>query len=419
MNRLQNKGFYLTWEDLMKKIVIALVIIMLASMVPAGLAFAEGEDVTDFRYALEYVYADGKMLIRCDAVNGYSPWTFNQEIVFSDWLSVGGWLANDEGNKKMQYTIDGGDTWNDCEKQKFSKRGDLLNAGVEFEAGHDTAGFGPGNNTIPASAITEDNVELTLRIVTLEGNYIEFATFSDVSVEEKGDDYVEEIAFLTFLDDLPDGYFELRQGDNQPCTATAELDAGVPIQLRGWAISNYGISKIVYTIDGGEYIDDATGPYVRRPDVLNAYPIYTAKQGNTKNVGIGSESNFMTLPKTGELEAGFYDVDVYAVTADGQQYYNIFKIVLVVDGGGELPTVAPTEVPTEVPTTEATEEPVVTEEPTKEPDKETNPTEAPEVTDAPKATEEPKDDGCGGTGISVFSLAAVPVALAFLKKKKD
>lgn len=397
----------------MKKITVFITVCMLAMSVFGGFVYAEGEDIIDFRFAIEYVYADGQLIIQCEAVNGSSPYTFFQEVVFSEWLSVGGWMANDEGIAKLQYTVDG-ENWFDTENPKFHKRADLKGAGIPYENGHDTAGFGVGTNLIPASAITEDNCILNIRAVTLEGNYVEFIQFEDVSVVDPGEAAPVELIYNTYLDDVTDGHKDNPQGVNSPTYATIETDSGKPVAIRGWAVSNYGISKVVYTIDGGDYIDDVPGPYVSREDVMNAYPVYTAQMGNTDHVGYGKPGNFLTLPKTAELTAGIYTVDVYGVSADGTKYFKICELAYVVDGGGDLiPAATPTEEPAE-----PTEAPVVIGEP--------------EVTDVPSVTEAPTPEapaatagnssktqtkGCGGIIMS-HSVAALALAAAVLIKKK-
>ena len=393
--------------SVMRKLALLVAVCILAMLIPFSFVSAEGEDITEFKFALEYVYADGRMIIQCENVNGSSPYTFYQQIEFSDWLSVGGWMANDEGIAKLQYSLDG-EEWFDTEKPKFSLRSDLAPAGIPYEEGHKTAGFGAGNNCIPASAITEDNCMINVRAVTLEGNFVEFFSFNDVTVVEPGEGTGPEVLYNTYLDDVTDGYIETPNGVCSPTSAIVETDSGKPISFRGWACSNYGISKIVYSIDNSELIDDVTGPYVKRQDVMNAYPVYTAEQGNTDHVGLGKPNNFITLPKTAELEAGFYSVDVYAVTADGTDQYYIASFTLVVDGGGSpkatnTPEVTPTEAPA------VTAEPEATE------------TTAPEETTAANtpepASNETAKKGCGGViGGSAVMLIAV-LAIASFKKK--
>ena len=391
----------------MKKLSLLIAVCMLILSLPFGSCFAEGVDIDEFRFAIEYVYADGRMIIQCDAVNGSSPYTFGQEIVFSEWLSVGGWMANDEGIAKLQYSVDE-ETWYDCEKTKLTKRSDLADAGIPYEDGHATAGFGAGTNLIPAYDIIEDNSFLAVRAVTLEGNFVEFIYFDDVSVVGPGEEGAEkELVYNTYLDNVTDGYISQPAGVNQPSLATIETESGKPVSVRGWAVSNYGISKVVYTIDDGETYD-CTDVYTKRPDVMNAYPVYTDEQGNTDHVGFGLERKYISLPKTGELPAGIYVVKLYALSADGSKQYNISVLELVIDGGGD-------DIISETPVEEATDLPAATPEQTDAP------TDVSSVTDAPESTADTSsglDKGCGGYSAVPAVMISAALPAVFLKRKK-
>ena len=407
----------------MKKIIAALIVLPVFLSFATLPATAAEEYVEEFRFAIEYVYTDGRMALQCQAVNGSSMFTFTQEFEFSEWISIGGWMANDEGIAGFQFSVDDGETWQDAEDPQFSSRKDLAAAGVEYESGHDTAGFGAGKNRIPASAITGDDSELLIRAVTLEGNYVGFVKFASVSAVEGSGETDNEIVYNTFIDDLDDAMIRIPSGTSAPAEAAVEIREGGVIALRGWTVSNVGISKVVYTVDGGDALE-VEGPYVKRPDVMGQYPIYTEEQGNTDRVGYGTVDQFMKLPAIKDLKVGFYDVLVLAVSADGNSTFPIIEIELEVygEGGASTPTAAPadaddpdssgepvktTDEPSGGPSQEATADPDNTQASPAAPDGKANETGAPG-----------KSGGCNAFSVSFAGPAALCAAWVLVRKKK-
>ena len=229
----------------MKKILILMIALTVALAAVPVLSFAEGEEIFEFRYAMEYVYADGRMVTRCDNVNGDTAYTFTDEIVFSEWLSLGGWMANEEGIKKLQFSVDGGETWQDTDNPNLFYRGDLAPAGIPYQNGHKTAGFGPGKNTIPASGITEDHCSVLVRALTLNDNYVIFWEFADVTVVASEEGVDDVVYYNTYIDDLTRGTIRNPRGVSEPAEAMVELKQGQTFSMRGWAASRVGISNVV------------------------------------------------------------------------------------------------------------------------------------------------------------------------------
>ena len=399
----------------MKKILILMIALAVALAAVPVISFAEGEEIFEFRYAMEYVYADGRMVTRCDNVNGDTAYTFTDEIVFSEWLSLGGWMANEEGIKKLQFSVDGGETWQDTDNPNLFYRGDLAPAGIPYQNGHKTAGFGPGKNTIPASGITEDHCSVLVRALTLNDNYVIFWEFADVTVVASEEGVDDVVYYNTYIDDLTRGTIRNPRGVSEPAEAMVELKQGQTFSMRGWAASSVGISNVVYQIDDGEFYD-VVGPFVSRPDVMDQYPIYTAEQGNTNHVGFGKPGDFVELQEVAKLGGGFYDVHIYGVSADGNKKYEIITIELYVEG-------EPT------PTPEVTEPPAATEppeEPTEEPDVE-EPTESPDdggsgddgSTEPSEPTEKPAGKKGCGSALGLGSIFAVTVLAALFIKRKE
>ncbi len=396
----------------MRKVLILTLALLIALAAMPVLSFAEGEEIDAFRFAMEYVYADGKLVKKLDAVNGDSMYTFGDEIYFSQWLSIGGWLANDDGIKMLQYSTDGGETWKDTENVNLFYRGDLEPAGIPYPGGHATAGFGPGKNTIPASGITEDHCEVLVRALTLNDNYVLFWSFADVTVVEPDEGAEDEVVFNTYIDGLTKGAIKKPQGVNEPAEGQVDLKQGNSFSLRGWAASNVGISNVVYQIDNGEYFD-AVGPFVARSDVMDQYPVYTAEQGNTDHVGFGTVENFIELPEVAKLPGGFYDVHIYGVSADGNVKYEIVTIELYVEGDA-TPAPEPTEAPVQE---EPTEAPVATEKPVEEPTKAPDSGNSDDVPLVP--AEKPSGKKGCGSALGIGSVLAVTALAALFIKRKE
>lgn len=99
--------------------------------------------------------------------------------------------------------------------------------------------------------------------------------------------------------------------------STVTIDSGDKIYILGWVVKEgTSLSKIVYTIDGGEAID-CTGEYRDRPDVAGAFNL--AEEAGT-NAGFGiNEDGMMELTGIDQLEEGEYAIEIKAVFADGSE----------------------------------------------------------------------------------------------------
>ena len=119
------------------------------------------------------------------------------------------------------------------------------------------------------------------------------------------------------------------QSSANPAEAAYTIQAGDKIYIIGWAVSDAGLDKIVYTVNGGSNIA-CVGGYRDRPDVANAFSL-PAEAGVGAGFGFDKAEDGGMLELTGidRLKAGTYEIVIKALFKDGSE-----EIFDTTTGGG-------------------------------------------------------------------------------------
>ena len=330
---------------------LILTLLPLAAL-PTG---ALGGYSTEYQFHIESFTADGYPVAELGGGKLGDFIYYEEKVVFHESLVISGWMASLEGNYRLEYSIDNGKNWIDG-GVKFTDRKDLTAAGIPYPESHASSAF---SVTIPSSVFTPDEeVFLDLRVVTLEENYIEFLSFKSVTYVAGEVEF--RFQYRVSLDGVGNGTVLNKGGANTTAEAEASINAGEDVSILGWAVSNLGIYEYSFIIDGGAPLEPGDN-LRKRGDVLNAFPVFTAAQGNGGQIGFGRDDDYLIIPGVNRLPAGEHEVILRAMVYDEKDTtFDVMKMTITVTGElpeTDAPTEAPTDAPTEAPTAAPTEAP--------------------------------------------------------------
>lgn len=215
---------------------------------------------------------------------------------------VKGWSVHDDGIKGYEYSVDGG-KWTALDS---TYRSDVANGSSSFTNCTEINAF-TGN--IPLNGLSAGTHKIVFRASTKEDYYYTFCNMTLTITPAKYDSSIDTFS-KTGTDEIVNA--------SGSVTKNADPSVETYFNLKGWALSEEGVSSYQYSIDGGSWVN-MTSRF--RQDVANAMTGYT----NCTDINSFDEN----IP-VGSLSAGNHTVKL-RMTTKLNNYYEFANITLTVE----------------------------------------------------------------------------------------
>jgi copper chaperone CopZ len=226
----------------------------------------------------------------------------NSYILSDDTLNVGGWSLNGYGVQKVQVYVDNG---SETDATIGVPRLDVDKAFPGYVGGT-TSGY---NASVKLPTLS-DGVH-TIKVVSIGNDgSIATGTANIIKVSE------QSMPGMVCIDTPNYSQINAKQ-----------------IQVSGWSLSLYGVTRVQVSVDNGAAQDATIG--IARQDVAAAYPAYEG----------GSQSGFVTNVDISKLSTGVHTITVTSTSKDGIISKNSTQIYVIPEASSDLSSMVDVDSP--------------------------------------------------------------------------